>query len=118
LERIFSEEWWHLFVARWNLYGDRFYFSGLGQLSIEISDKFTEAILFFGSEGHLSLLPAATPVALRLSATFVSWQSFVRGNFTAIEGVLRGHIRIEGDAARLMPYVEKMYHLRLVAESL
>jgi SCP-2 sterol transfer family len=112
---LFSFPWWERFAVLWNLCEHVSCLAGLGEMSVEVSDTFTDVALIWESDGKVAVSATHSPVRLRLSATLANWESLVHGEFSPTDGVLRGRIRIEGDAMRLMGFVEGIKQLCVVA---
>lgn len=111
---LFSTGWWERFAVLWNASEYASSLVGLREMSVEVSDKFVEVPLLWGSKG-VAISATQNFATLRLSATLANWESFVRGEFSPIDGVLQGRIRIEGDAARIMGLVGEIEHMCAVA---
>jgi hypothetical protein len=112
---FFSPGWWEHFAYVWNSSEHKSCLSGLGETLIEVSDKFVEVALIWGPAGDLVVSTACRPITLRLIATSANWEALVRGDFAPIDGVLRGRIRIEGDAKRMMGYIEEISRMCALA---
>ena len=113
-EGLFSTGWWEKFAVLWNASESAPSLAELGEMSVEVSDKFVEVPLLWGSKG-VAISATQNSATLRLSATLANWEAFVRGEFSPMDGVLQGRIRIEGDAARIMGLVGEIEHMCAVA---
>jgi len=114
---LLSISWWEKFAVIWNSSDHMSCLAGLGEMSVDVSDTFTDVALTWESDGKVAVSAMQVRAGLRLSATMSNWKSLIMGEFSPIEGVLRGRIRIEGDVMRLMRFIDGIRQLCVVART-
>ena len=110
----FSALWWEQFAVHWNSHETNC-LAGLGEMIFEVSDAFIEVGLTWDATGKVAVHSPQRSAGLRLIAKASNWDRFVRGDFSPVDGVLQGKIRIEGDLPRLMRYINRIDAVCIVA---
>lgn len=74
--------------------------------------------LEWDTEGRVRRLPDVDKTAPRFTATKNDWLAFIRGEFTATMGLLRGRISFEGQLRDILGYSDAFNNLAIVARRL
>ena len=97
-----SREWWQSVLSDWNTVEARSGLAGLGVVCFETVGVPHVTAVRFDDQGRGTLVDPLTPSVGRFSATEKNWRSFIRGRFSAPEGVLRGRIEFAGSYEKVI----------------
>jgi putative sterol carrier protein len=105
---FFSDTWWSTILDDWNSGSQRAQLANLGTLKFECQESDLPPILINWDEKGVGTLVTEKTVATigTFKATWENWQAFIRGDFTAIQGVVSGNISYEGSVLKILPYSE------------
>ena len=118
LER-FSPAWWGCVAEHWNISQYRAEMVGFGDASFEVLNADVRLVTVqWDKNGTATVLSEPVEGCAIFSATHENWTEFVRGQFTAVMGVLQGRIIFRGSAIIILPYTTAFNHLAKVARPL
>lgn len=124
--KFFVRDWWDAVLHAWNDSPYTSELAGLGLVCFRIQQELeTEALqpiyVHWDSVGvakhHDFQTSDSTAIIPCFTAPDAVWEAFVRGEFSATMGVLRGLIRFEGPLNRVLPYTIAFNRLAKVANT-
>jgi hypothetical protein len=119
LPAIGTRDWWGQVLVAWNISPHARQLANFGRASFRTLDGDLPAVAIeWDAAGQARLVDEAEKVDEPcFSAPLAGWKAFVRGDFSAAEGVLKRHIRFAGSALSVLPYTGGFTLLAQVARS-
>lgn len=100
-----SEPWWRLVLNNWNSHASRSSLGGVGVVVFETEgEEYNPVTIHFAEDGTAKLVDPLTPLIGRFRANEENWRSFIFGQFSASEGVIRGRIQFAGSYLHVLRY--------------
>jgi putative sterol carrier protein len=107
-------------LAAWNISPERHVLAGAGTLCFKVLNSDSLPVYIrWDDNGYATRISEGTEpmVAPSLSASASDWIEFMKGQFTAAIGVIKGRIRYDGPLRAILPYSHAFNTLASVADA-
>jgi hypothetical protein len=111
---VFGKHWWASVLEAWNLSAYRPSLENLGTVCFEVNEG-PSVFVHWDVQGFGTVLDEEVSQAPRFKASEQQWEEFVRRQFSAVAGVMLGHIEFHGAVSAILPYSDAFNHLADIA---